>query len=111
MRHARALALLLLLALPASAQMVVVDQDYTVTRVDLHRSQIVVAPVGEQARNDDMDVKSEFAVLIGGHTQVLDSNGRVRRWQDIKPGMDVHVQGGLNWLGKIEARKIVMPAL
>ena len=110
MRYAILVALLLLLGLPARAQMVIVDQNYTVTRVDRDRSQIVVMPIGEAARQDDMDVKSEYAVLIGPKTQVLDSNGRARRWQDIQPGMDVHIQGGLTWTAKIDARQIILPA-
>ncbi len=96
---------LLLTALPltARAQLINVDKNYTIKKVDTihNRLEVKYLDAAHQA------IKGPFFVDIDGHTQVMFGR-RPIPWTSLRPGWQVQVKGGLEPALHIHAKTIIV---
>jgi len=100
---AAAVLLVLCVALwapPARAQLVVVNQRYTVVSVDPQKSIIKVSPVDKEGETSDVLVSSSTKLYV------FDREIPNFAWRFLRKGMKIMVHGGATWSFKIKAKKI-----
>jgi|GEM_PF-2876687 len=93
-------ALFFLNTKPAKAQLVVIGNKYSVTKMDIPKRRFEARLNSKKA--------GVYYVLIRKNTVVL-QNGEIVQWTKIKPGDIVTIEGGLTWDLKIKAKKIIIP--
>ena len=101
------LLLALLLALPARAQILMVDSQYRVVTVDREQARFSVA-----LPDDDPNVPQNWVYVEMKTRTVLVSGkeiGPEEALKKLRPGMLVKVNGGRRWDGEITAETLWLP--
>ena len=82
----------------AFAQLLLVEQKYKVTKVDVGKSRLEATGLAK-------DSQGVGYILVDGNTKVYHDNKEVL-WTSIKVGTIITVKGGVNWDMKVKAKEI-----
>jgi len=82
----------------AQAQLVLVNEKFRVSKVDVKMSRLEVLPV-------DGDIKTITYILVDGYT-ICSHKNRIVDWTEIQPDTVIRVRGGMQWDMKVKAYKI-----